>query len=101
MCTGIDFRQVLDGDCLRLLYYVLAVISLTAQSLIYTDKVESGHNQHNDPDILLFIFSLYFSLTSLFYGEPSEKEKSPSESSPSDSETKDMVSFQFESFISS
>uniref|UniRef100_A0A3P9P265 Transmembrane protein 63C n=1 Tax=Poecilia reticulata TaxID=8081 RepID=A0A3P9P265_POERE len=33
------------------------------------------------------------SLTSLFYGEPSEKEKSPSESSPSDSETKDMVSF--------
>uniref|UniRef100_A0A8C6PJZ0 Transmembrane protein 63C n=1 Tax=Nothobranchius furzeri TaxID=105023 RepID=A0A8C6PJZ0_NOTFU len=31
------------------------------------------------------------SLTSLFYGEPSEKEKSPSESSPSDSETKDMV----------
>ncbi|XP_028994352.1 calcium permeable stress-gated cation channel 1 isoform X2 [Betta splendens] len=30
------------------------------------------------------------SLTSLFYGEPSEKEKSPSESSPSDSETKDM-----------
>uniref|UniRef100_A0A671UL01 Transmembrane protein 63C n=1 Tax=Sparus aurata TaxID=8175 RepID=A0A671UL01_SPAAU len=32
------------------------------------------------------------SLTSLFYGEPSEKEKSPSESSPSDSETKDMVS---------
>uniref|UniRef100_A0A3P8U6W3 Transmembrane protein 63C n=1 Tax=Amphiprion percula TaxID=161767 RepID=A0A3P8U6W3_AMPPE len=29
-------------------------------------------------------------LTSLFYGEPSEKEKSPSESSPSDSETKDM-----------
>lgn len=34
------------------------------------------------------------SLTSLFYGEPSEKEKSPSESSPSDSETKDMVSFR-------
>uniref|UniRef100_A0A3Q2ZP44 Transmembrane protein 63C n=1 Tax=Kryptolebias marmoratus TaxID=37003 RepID=A0A3Q2ZP44_KRYMA len=33
------------------------------------------------------------SLTSLFYGEPSEKEKSPSESSPSDSETKDMVTF--------
>uniref|UniRef100_A0A3Q2G7H6 Transmembrane protein 63C n=1 Tax=Cyprinodon variegatus TaxID=28743 RepID=A0A3Q2G7H6_CYPVA len=31
------------------------------------------------------------SLTSLFYGEPSEKEKSPSESSPSDSEIKDMV----------
>uniref|UniRef100_A0A665WY52 Transmembrane protein 63C n=1 Tax=Echeneis naucrates TaxID=173247 RepID=A0A665WY52_ECHNA len=30
------------------------------------------------------------SLTSLFYGEPSEKEKSPSESSPSESETKDM-----------
>ncbi|XP_076017846.1 osmosensitive cation channel TMEM63C [Genypterus blacodes] len=30
------------------------------------------------------------SLTSLFYGEPSEKEKSPSEASPSDSETKDM-----------
>ncbi|KAM9708000.1 calcium permeable stress-gated cation channel 1 isoform 1-T1 [Menidia menidia] len=30
------------------------------------------------------------SLTSLFYGEPSEKEKSPSESSPSDTETKDM-----------
>ncbi|XP_034051023.1 LOW QUALITY PROTEIN: calcium permeable stress-gated cation channel 1-like [Thalassophryne amazonica] len=30
------------------------------------------------------------SLTSLFYGEPSEKEKSPSESSPSDSETKDV-----------
>ncbi|XP_033967946.1 calcium permeable stress-gated cation channel 1 isoform X2 [Pseudochaenichthys georgianus] len=30
------------------------------------------------------------SLTSLFYGEPSEKEKSPSESSPSDSDTKDM-----------
>ncbi|KAI3367746.1 hypothetical protein L3Q82_026590, partial [Scortum barcoo] len=30
------------------------------------------------------------SLTSLFYGELSEKEKSPSESSPSDSETKDM-----------
>ncbi|XP_019721065.1 osmosensitive cation channel TMEM63C isoform X1 [Hippocampus comes] len=30
------------------------------------------------------------SLTSLFYGEPSEKEKSPSESSPSDSETKDI-----------
>ncbi|XP_040056289.2 osmosensitive cation channel TMEM63C isoform X2 [Gasterosteus aculeatus] len=30
------------------------------------------------------------SLTSLFYGEPNEKEKSPSESSPSDSETKDM-----------
>ncbi|XP_029688774.1 calcium permeable stress-gated cation channel 1 isoform X2 [Takifugu rubripes] len=30
------------------------------------------------------------SLTSLFYGEPSEKEKSPSESSPSDSEMKDM-----------
>uniref|UniRef100_A0A665WXY9 Transmembrane protein 63C n=1 Tax=Echeneis naucrates TaxID=173247 RepID=A0A665WXY9_ECHNA len=38
------------------------------------------------------------SLTSLFYGEPSEKEKSPSESSPSESETKDMVSFEFESF---
>uniref|UniRef100_A0A8C4DU55 Transmembrane protein 63C n=1 Tax=Dicentrarchus labrax TaxID=13489 RepID=A0A8C4DU55_DICLA len=35
------------------------------------------------------------SLTSLFYGEPSEKEKSPSESSPSDSDTKDMVSFLF------
>lgn len=33
-----------------------------------------------------------FSLTSLFYGEPSEKEKSPSESSPTDSEAKDMVS---------
>uniref|UniRef100_A0A8C1CGU6 Transmembrane protein 63C n=1 Tax=Cyprinus carpio carpio TaxID=630221 RepID=A0A8C1CGU6_CYPCA len=31
------------------------------------------------------------SLTSLFYGEQSEKEKTPSESSPSDSETKDMV----------
>ncbi|XP_029350281.1 osmosensitive cation channel TMEM63C isoform X3 [Echeneis naucrates] len=31
------------------------------------------------------------SLTSLFYGEPSEKEKSPSESSPSESETKDMA----------
>ncbi|XP_067098659.1 calcium permeable stress-gated cation channel 1 [Osmerus mordax] len=30
------------------------------------------------------------SLTSLFYGEPSEKEKSPSESSPSDSDTKDL-----------
>ncbi|XP_052437257.1 calcium permeable stress-gated cation channel 1 [Carassius gibelio] len=30
------------------------------------------------------------SLTSLFYGEPSEKEKTPSESSPSDSETKDV-----------
>ncbi|XP_052009231.1 calcium permeable stress-gated cation channel 1-like isoform X2 [Xyrauchen texanus] len=30
------------------------------------------------------------SLTSLFYGEQSEKEKTPSESSPSDSETKDM-----------
>ncbi|XP_076834531.1 osmosensitive cation channel TMEM63C isoform X2 [Brachyhypopomus gauderio] len=30
------------------------------------------------------------SLTSLFYGEQSEKEKSPSETSPSDSETKDM-----------
>ncbi|XP_053701952.1 calcium permeable stress-gated cation channel 1 [Synchiropus splendidus] len=29
------------------------------------------------------------SLTSLFYGEPSEKEKSPSESSPSDSDSKD------------
>ncbi|KAG1972292.1 calcium permeable stress-gated cation channel 1 isoform X1 [Pimephales promelas] len=29
------------------------------------------------------------SLTSLFYGEQSEKEKTPSESSPSDSETKD------------
>uniref|UniRef100_A0A8C9Y774 Transmembrane protein 63C n=1 Tax=Sander lucioperca TaxID=283035 RepID=A0A8C9Y774_SANLU len=37
------------------------------------------------------------SLTSLFYGEPSEKEKSPSESSPSDSETKDMVSFVLDS----
>ncbi|XP_059376748.1 calcium permeable stress-gated cation channel 1 [Carassius carassius] len=30
------------------------------------------------------------SLTSLFYGEQSEKEKTPSESSPSDSETKDV-----------
>ncbi|XP_065144690.1 calcium permeable stress-gated cation channel 1 [Paramisgurnus dabryanus] len=30
------------------------------------------------------------SLTSLFYGEQSEKEKTPSESSPSDSESKDM-----------
>ncbi|CAB1415676.1 unnamed protein product [Pleuronectes platessa] len=30
------------------------------------------------------------SLTSLFYGEASEKEKTPSESSPSDSETKDL-----------
>ncbi|XP_059908298.1 calcium permeable stress-gated cation channel 1 [Gadus macrocephalus] len=30
------------------------------------------------------------SLTSLFYGEPGEKEKSPSESSPSESEIKDM-----------
>ncbi|XP_005158939.1 calcium permeable stress-gated cation channel 1 isoform X1 [Danio rerio] len=30
------------------------------------------------------------SLTSLFYGEQSEKEKTPSDSSPSDSETKDM-----------
>uniref|UniRef100_A0A8C6VW79 Transmembrane protein 63C n=1 Tax=Nothobranchius furzeri TaxID=105023 RepID=A0A8C6VW79_NOTFU len=38
------------------------------------------------------------SLTSLFYGEPSEKEKSPSESSPSDSETKDMVSFRVQYF---
>lgn len=37
----------------------------------------------------------HFSLSSLFYGEPSEKEKSPSESSPSDSETKDMVSSEF------
>uniref|UniRef100_A0A8D2ZQG7 Transmembrane protein 63C n=1 Tax=Scophthalmus maximus TaxID=52904 RepID=A0A8D2ZQG7_SCOMX len=36
------------------------------------------------------------SLSSLFYGEPSEKEKSPSESSPSDSETKDMVSSEDE-----
>uniref|UniRef100_A0A8C2IQL4 Transmembrane protein 63C n=1 Tax=Cyprinus carpio TaxID=7962 RepID=A0A8C2IQL4_CYPCA len=33
------------------------------------------------------------SLTSLFYGEQSEKEKTPSESSPSDSETKDMTFF--------
>uniref|UniRef100_A0A672NBY3 Transmembrane protein 63C n=1 Tax=Sinocyclocheilus grahami TaxID=75366 RepID=A0A672NBY3_SINGR len=33
------------------------------------------------------------SLTSLFYGEQSEKEKTPSESSPSDSETKDMAFF--------
>uniref|UniRef100_A0A8C8CJQ0 Calcium permeable stress-gated cation channel 1 n=1 Tax=Oncorhynchus tshawytscha TaxID=74940 RepID=A0A8C8CJQ0_ONCTS len=32
------------------------------------------------------------SLTSLFYGEQNEKEKSPSESSPSDSDTKDLVS---------
>jgi len=35
--------------------------------------------------------SLFCSLTSLFYGEQSEKEKTPSESSPSDSETKDTV----------
>uniref|UniRef100_A0A8B9FIM7 Transmembrane protein 63C n=1 Tax=Amazona collaria TaxID=241587 RepID=A0A8B9FIM7_9PSIT len=32
------------------------------------------------------------SLTSLFYGEQSEKEKSPSESSPLDTDNKDMVS---------
>uniref|UniRef100_A0A8C8CG44 Transmembrane protein 63C n=1 Tax=Oncorhynchus tshawytscha TaxID=74940 RepID=A0A8C8CG44_ONCTS len=31
------------------------------------------------------------SLTSLFYGEQNEKEKSPSESSPSDSDTKDLI----------
>lgn len=41
----------------------------------------------------LYCYCPLFSLTSLFYGEPNEKEKSPSESSPSDSETKDMVSF--------
>ncbi|XP_062863115.1 calcium permeable stress-gated cation channel 1 [Trichomycterus rosablanca] len=35
------------------------------------------------------------SLTSLFHGEQSEKEKSPSESSPSDSETKDMGFFSW------
>ena len=32
------------------------------------------------------------SLTSLFYGEQSEKEKSPSESSPLDTDNKDVVS---------
>lgn len=32
------------------------------------------------------------SLTSLFYGEQSEKEKSPSESSPLDADNKDVVS---------
>lgn len=63
-------------------------------------------NQYNDLAVSLSILSSQFSLTSLFYGEPSEKEKSPSESSPSDSETKDMVSFiqvwlSFEFFISS
>uniref|UniRef100_A0A3P9CZB8 Transmembrane protein 63C n=1 Tax=Maylandia zebra TaxID=106582 RepID=A0A3P9CZB8_9CICH len=40
--------------------------------------------------LFLCVYSSLCSLTSLFYGEPSEKEKSPSESSPSDSETKDM-----------
>lgn len=34
------------------------------------------------------------SLTSLFYGEQSEKEKSPSESSPLDADNKDVVSSQ-------
>lgn len=63
---------------------------------MWSIKVVSGHNQYVNLAIvycLLFILSAQFSLTSLFYGEPSEKEKSPSESSPSDSETKDMVSF--------
>uniref|UniRef100_A0A3Q4GIX0 Transmembrane protein 63C n=1 Tax=Neolamprologus brichardi TaxID=32507 RepID=A0A3Q4GIX0_NEOBR len=41
--------------------------------------------------LFLCVYSSLCSLTSLFYGEPSEKEKSPSESSPSDSETKDMI----------
>lgn len=57
------------------------------------DKVGLDHSQYIDLVVSLCILSSHFSLTSLFYGEPSEKEKSPSESSPSDSETKDMVSF--------
>lgn len=51
-----------------------------------------GRSQCDAHAISLFILSSHFSLTSLFYGEPGEKEKSPSESSPSDSETKDIVS---------
>lgn len=42
----------------------------------------------------LLSFSSIRSLTSLFYGEQSEKEKSPSESSPLDVDNKDMVSTQ-------
>lgn len=76
--TRIDFRQIL-WDCLLQLHYVLVVMS--------------GHSQYDELAISLCIVSSQFSLTSLFYGEPSEKEKSPSESSLSDSETKDMVSF--------
>lgn len=38
-----------------------------------------------------YCLSLFCSLTSLFYGEQSEKEKTPSDSSPSDSETKATV----------
>lgn len=34
------------------------------------------------------------SLTSLFYGEQSEKEKSPSENSPLDADNKDVVSLR-------
>lgn len=46
------------------------------------------------PHSLLFFFSSIQSLTSLFYGEQSEKEKSPSESSPLDVDNKDVVSTQ-------
>uniref|UniRef100_A0A8C8ELQ6 Transmembrane protein 63C n=1 Tax=Oncorhynchus tshawytscha TaxID=74940 RepID=A0A8C8ELQ6_ONCTS len=41
------------------------------------------------------------SLTSLFYGEQNEKEKSPSESSPSDSDTKDLIPSSLPSFRTS
>lgn len=41
--------------------------------------------------LLMHFYCAFLSLTSLFYGEQNEKEKSPSETSPSDSETKDMV----------
>uniref|UniRef100_A0A8C4ZLH2 Transmembrane protein 63C n=1 Tax=Gadus morhua TaxID=8049 RepID=A0A8C4ZLH2_GADMO len=43
-------------------------------------------------NLVLWMVGTARTLTSLFYGEPGEKEKSPSESSPSESEIKDMVS---------
>ena len=58
-------------------------------------STSSGCRVNGNFSLSLLLSFLFFkpSLTSLFYGEPSEKEKSPSESSPSDSETKDTVSF--------
>lgn len=90
--TEINYRRVVSWGWLLQLHHVLLVMTCTTEvNTGYDEDVMSGHSQFDDHAIYLFLLSSHFSLTSLFYGEPSEKEKSPSESSPSDSETKDVV----------